>query len=79
MATTSASLDHALPGATAAIALADLGYRAGNGEGTVAEGVIDKQPSSKTAMKSVQSAFNTWMNQSGRSLTEISRVLAMSV
>lgn len=45
----------------------------------VAEGVIDKQPTSKTAMKSVQSAFNTWMDQSGRSLTEISRVLAMSV
>ncbi|MEQ8898870.1 MAG: DNA-3-methyladenine glycosylase I [Roseovarius sp.] len=45
----------------------------------VAEGVIDKQPTSKTAMKSVQAAFNTWMDQSGRSLTEISRVLAMSV
>ncbi|MEQ9242426.1 DNA-3-methyladenine glycosylase I [Roseovarius indicus] len=45
----------------------------------VAEGIIDKQPSSKTAMKAVQAAFNTWMEQSGRSLTEISRVLAMSV
>ena len=45
----------------------------------VAEGIIDKQPSSKTAMKAVQAAFNTWMDQSGRSLTEISRVLAMSV
>ena len=45
----------------------------------IAEGVIDKPATSKTAMKSVQSAFNTWMEQSGRSLTEISRVLAMSV
>ena len=45
----------------------------------IAESVIDKPATSKTAMKSVQSAFNTWMEQSGRSLTEISRVLAMSV
>ena len=45
----------------------------------IAEGVIDKQPTSKTAMKAVQGAFNTWQTQSGRSLTEISRILAMSV
>ncbi|MFT7596692.1 MAG: 3-methyladenine DNA glycosylase Tag [Paracoccaceae bacterium] len=45
----------------------------------VAEGVIDKPATSKTAMRAVQAAFNTWMDQSGRSLTEISRVLAMSV
>lgn len=45
----------------------------------VAEGVIDKPAKSKTAMKAVQAAFNTWMDQSGRSLTEVSRVLAMSV
>jgi len=45
----------------------------------VAEGVIDKPATSKTAMKSVQSAFNTWMEQSGRGLTQISRVLAFSV
>jgi len=44
----------------------------------IAEGVIDKPASSKTAMKAVQSAFNTWLDQSGRSLTEISRVLAFS-
>ena len=44
----------------------------------VAEGVIDKAPSSKKAMKAVQDAFNTWADQSGRSLTEISRVLALS-
>ncbi len=45
----------------------------------IAEGVIDKPATSKTALKAVQAAFNTWMEQSGRSLTEISRVLALSV
>ncbi|MEO3416928.1 DNA-3-methyladenine glycosylase I [Roseovarius sp. CAU 1744] len=45
----------------------------------VAEGVVDKPPTSKSAMKAVQDAFNTWATQSGRSLTEISRVLAMSI
>lgn len=45
----------------------------------IAEGVIDKPATSKGALKTVQSAFNTWMAQSDRSLTEISRVLAMSV
>ncbi|SLN63471.1 DNA-3-methyladenine glycosylase 1 [Roseovarius albus] len=45
----------------------------------IAEGVIDKPATSKSAMKAVQSAFNTWMDQSGRSLTEISKVLALSV
>lgn len=45
----------------------------------IAEGVIDKPAGSKASMKAVQAAFNTWMDQSGRSLTEISRVLAMSV
>lgn len=44
-----------------------------------AEGVVDKAPTSKTAMRAVQDAFNEWRAQSGRSLTEISRVLAMSV
>lgn len=45
----------------------------------VAEGVVDKAPTSKKAMGQVQEAFNTWMDQSDRSLTEVSRVLAMSV
>lgn len=44
----------------------------------IAEGIIDKPATSKTALKAVQAAFNDWMEQSGRSLTEISRVLAMS-
>lgn len=45
----------------------------------ITEGVIDKPPTSKKALLSVQTAFNTWMDQSGYSLTQISRVLAMSV
>lgn len=45
----------------------------------VAEGVIDKAPTSRTAMAKVQAAFNDWAAESGRSFTEISRVLAMSV
>lgn len=45
----------------------------------IAEGVVDKQPSSKKAMAQVQAAFNSWMDQSGRSLNEISRVLAFSL
>ncbi|MQQ07651.1 3-methyladenine DNA glycosylase [Epibacterium sp. SM1979] len=45
----------------------------------VAEGVIDKPATSKGALKKVQEAFNTWGEQSGRSLTEMSRILALSV
>lgn len=44
----------------------------------IAEGVIDKPASSKSALKSVQAAFDAWQNQSGRSLMQISRVLALS-
>ena len=45
----------------------------------IAEGVIDKPAGSKASMKAVQGAFNTWMEQSGRSLTEISQTLARSL
>ncbi len=45
----------------------------------IGEGIIDKAPTSQKAMKAVQEAFNLWRQQSGRPLTEISRVLAMSV
>jgi 3-methyladenine DNA glycosylase Tag len=73
-----------LGGATAQYAMRFIGRDAFilSGDVTarlIAEGVIDKAATSKTAMRAVQSAFNTWMEQSGRSLTEISRVLAMSV
>jgi len=45
----------------------------------IAEGVITKPASSKRDMAAVQAAFNVWSGQSGRSLTAISRVLAMSI
>ena len=45
----------------------------------VAEGVIERAPTSKSAMRAVQDAFNAWAEQSGRSLKEISRVLATSI
>ncbi|WP_324250252.1 hypothetical protein [Halocynthiibacter styelae] len=45
----------------------------------VVEGIIDKAPTSKTAKKAVQKAFNQWREENGRSLTEISRVLARSI
>ena len=41
-------------------------------------GVIDKYPTSKKDLRAVQDAFNAWAAQSGRDLTAISRVLAMS-
>lgn len=45
----------------------------------IAEGIVDKAPSSAKDKAAVQAAFNTWRAQSGRSLTEISRVLAISI
>lgn len=45
----------------------------------IGEGVIDKPATSKTAMRAVQSAFNTWGAQSNRSMTDISRTLGMSL
>lgn len=45
----------------------------------IVEGVIDKPPTSQGAMGRVQAAFNDWASQSDRSLSEISRVLAMSL
>ncbi|CAH0339660.1 DNA-3-methyladenine glycosylase I [Rhizobium sp. CECT 9324] len=45
----------------------------------IAEGVVAKAPTSARDKAAVQGAFNHWREQSGRSLTEISRVLAMSI
>lgn len=43
------------------------------------EGVIDGPPGSRRAMQAIQSAFNAWMAESGRGLSQISRVLALTV
>ncbi len=45
----------------------------------VAEGVIDKAPTSKKGWAAVQAAFNQWQGESGLPLTTISRVLAQSI
>jgi 3-methyladenine DNA glycosylase Tag len=45
----------------------------------IRENVINKAPTSKQAFAAIQQAFNRWSAESGRNLTEISRVLAMSV
>lgn len=45
----------------------------------VAEGIVDKAPTSKRAMVATQEAFNIWADQSGRGLTQMSQVLAFSV
>ncbi|MCP3673883.1 MAG: 3-methyladenine DNA glycosylase, partial [Gammaproteobacteria bacterium] len=41
--------------------------------------VLDKPPTSKADFRSTQEAFNEWSDESGRSLSEISRVLGMSI
>ncbi|MEZ5936816.1 MAG: DNA-3-methyladenine glycosylase I [Hyphomonadaceae bacterium] len=45
----------------------------------IREGVIDKAPTGKAAMKAVQEAFNVWTRESGRPQREVSRILALSV
>ena len=41
-------------------------------------GVLTKAPSGKKDYRAVQDAFNAWSVESGRDLTVISRVLALS-
>jgi 3-methyladenine DNA glycosylase Tag len=45
----------------------------------IREGVLTKAPSGKRDLAAIQAAFNAWAKESGRDLTTISRVLAMSV
>lgn len=44
----------------------------------VMAGVVEKEPTGKKALAQMQSVLNDWMDESGRSMTEISRVLAFS-
>jgi 3-methyladenine DNA glycosylase Tag len=45
----------------------------------ISEGIVDKSPTSQRDMTAIQEAFNIWREQSGRTLTEVSRILAFSV
>jgi 3-methyladenine DNA glycosylase Tag len=45
----------------------------------IREKVVTRAPGGKRDFATVQAAFNAWSWQSGRNLTEISRILAMSI
>ncbi len=45
----------------------------------IGQGVVDKAPSSKRDLAAVQAAFNRWHEESGRPISQISRVLACSI
>jgi 3-methyladenine DNA glycosylase Tag len=47
--------------------------------GLIREGVLDRAPGGKRDLVAMQHAFNQWSIQSGRNLTELSRILAMSI
>ena len=44
----------------------------------IGAGVIDKPPTGRKDLQAVQDAFNAWARETGRDLTSMSRVLAMS-
>jgi len=45
----------------------------------IREGVVSGEPTSQRDLRAVQQAFNQWCQQSGRSLTHVSQVLAYTV
>lgn len=45
----------------------------------IAQGIVDKAPTSQKALAATQTAFNDWHKQSGRSYAQISRLLALSM
>lgn len=45
----------------------------------IREHVIDKEPTSKKALRAVQDAFNAWTKESKRPQREVSRILSFSV
>lgn len=45
----------------------------------IREDVVEKAPTSRKDLAAAQAAFNTWREQSGRPVREISRILALSV
>ncbi len=42
-------------------------------------GIIDKPPTSKAARRKVQQAYNQWQQETGMGLTDLSRILALSI
>jgi 3-methyladenine DNA glycosylase Tag len=45
----------------------------------IREGILDRPPGGKRDLAAIQVAFNQWSSDSGRDLTAISRVLALSI
>jgi 3-methyladenine DNA glycosylase Tag len=45
----------------------------------IREGVLERPPGGKRDLAAIQAAFDQWSGESGRDLTAISRVLAMSI
>ena len=45
----------------------------------IGAGVVAKAPTAKRDVASVQAALNAWREESGRSLSQISQILALSV
>lgn len=73
-----------LGGATAQYALRALGKESfilsdSVTRALIAAGAVAAPPKSKRALEATQAAFTAWREESGESLTRISRVLAMSV
>jgi 3-methyladenine DNA glycosylase Tag len=44
-----------------------------------AQGIVDKKPTSKRDLQTVQESFNQWKSESGRPLCQISRLLSYTV
>lgn len=45
----------------------------------IGQGVVDKNPTSRKALLAVQTAFNTWHEESGRPFCQISRTLSATI
>ena len=42
-------------------------------------GVVQKKPTAKKDLSAVQAAFNEWVEETGRELCQLSRILALSL
>ena len=45
----------------------------------VAEGIVEKEPTSKSGLMAVQEAFNTWHEETGLPYCQLSRIMAASI
>ncbi|MFT7685268.1 MAG: 3-methyladenine DNA glycosylase Tag [Candidatus Azotimanducaceae bacterium] len=45
----------------------------------IAEGIVDKEPTSQSALRNVQNAFNQWHDETGLPYSHLSRIMASSL